>query len=66
MKSFMEESLGPGGSLDNDQFAKDMLTYGNTPCRFLRLSPGQILFERMLRDKVHVEPAKLKRVGIYS
>ena len=33
VKRFMEEYLGPGGSLDNDKFAKAMLAYKKMPCR---------------------------------
>ena len=60
VKRFVEESMEPGGNLNKDQLAKAMLTYKNMPCRFLGLSPAQILFARMLRDKLPVEPAKLK------
>ena len=63
VKCVVEESMGPGGNLNNDKFGTAMLTYWNTPCRFLGLSPAQILFARMLRDKVPVVNAKLKIRG---
>ena len=46
--------------MDTDAFAAAMLTYRNTPCRFLGVSPAQILFARKLRDGVCVAPEQLK------
>ena len=46
VKQFVEQCLGPGGNLHNDMFDKAMFAYQNTPCRYLGLFPGQILFAR--------------------
>ena len=42
--------MGANGQLDTDKFALGILQYRNTPCRFLGLSPAQILFARNIKD----------------
>ena len=60
VKKCIEENVGPGGTLDTDSFARSLLQYRNTHCRFLGLSPAQILFARHLRDGVPCSPDRLQ------
>ena len=60
VKKCIKDALGPWGCLDTDRFARGLMQYRNTPCRYLGLSPAQILFARSLRDAVPVAPEKLQ------
>ena len=42
-----------------DAFTASMVQYRNTPCRFIGVSPSQILFPRKLWDQVCVAPEQL-------
>ena len=50
MKRLLHENMGPGGSLDNDNFMRSILTHRNTPDPLSRKSPAEILFGHQLRD----------------
>ena len=49
-KRLLKGCIGPGGTLNNDQFMTGMLQLRNTPDPDCKLSPAQILFGRPLRD----------------
>ena len=49
-KRHLKECIGPGGTLNNDQFMTGMLQLRNTPDPDCKLSPAQVLFGRPLRD----------------
>ena len=56
-KRIIHNNLSPSGSLDNDQAARAILQYRNTPLPDISLSPAQILFHRQLRDSVPSVPS---------
>jgi len=49
-KRLLKSCIGPGGTLNNDQFMRGMLQLRNTPDPECKLSPAQVLFGRPLRD----------------
>ena len=49
-KRILSDNIASDGSINNDNVAKAMLQYRNTPLPFLNLSPAQLLFHRELRD----------------
>ena len=49
-KRLLKSSIGPSGSLNNDEFLRAMLQLRNTPDADCKLSPAQILFGHPLRD----------------
>ena len=49
-KRLLKSSIGPSGSLNNDEFLRAMLQLRNTPDADCKLSPAQILFSHPLRD----------------
>ena len=49
-KRLLKACIGPGGTLNNDQFMRGMLQLRNTPDPACKLSPAQVLFGRPLRD----------------
>ena len=49
-KRLLKGCIGPGGTLNNDQFMTGMLQLRNTPDPDCKLSPAQVLFGRPLRD----------------
>ena len=62
-KRIIHNNVSPNGSLDNDQAARAILQYRNTPLTDINLSPAQILLHRQLRDSIpenpsHYEPHK--------
>ena len=57
-KRMVRDNIHPDGSLDNDAFARALLTHRNNPCPTTGLSPAQILFGRVLRDFLPVQPGK--------
>ena len=46
--------------LDGEKLAAAVLMYKNTSCKFLGLSPSQLLFARKLQEGVPMEPESLK------
>ena len=57
-KRLVNDSLGPGGSLDTDALARALLAHRNTPDPLTGLSPAQVIFGRMLRDFNPCSPGK--------
>ena len=55
-KRIIRDNVSPDGSLHNEQAAKAILQYRNTPLPDLNLSPAQILFHRQLRDSIPCHP----------
>ena len=49
-KRIIKDSIGRGGSLENDKFITSYLQYINTPVRDIGLSPAQMIYARDLRD----------------
>ena len=49
-KRLLKACIGPGGTLNNDQFTRGMLQLRNTQDPACKLSPAQVLFGRPLRD----------------
>jgi hypothetical protein len=50
VKRLLRENVSNQGNLDTDKMARALLTYRNTPCKDLGVSPAQILYARSLRD----------------
>ena len=48
-KRALADCMWPGGRMETDSFTAAMLHYMNTPCRFLGVSPVQILFAESFR-----------------
>ena len=59
-KRLILDNLLPNGSIDNDKFARALLTYRNNPCPITGLSPAQIIFGRVLRDFLPLQPGKFE------
>ena len=57
-KRLVRDNIHADGSLDTDGFARAMLTHRNNPCPTTGLSPAQILFGRVLRDFLPIQPGK--------
>ena len=57
-KRLVRDNIHANGSLENDAFARAMLTHRNNPCPATGLSPAQILFGRVLSDFLPIEPEK--------
>lgn len=57
-KRLVRDNLHTNGSLDNDRFARALLTHRNNPCPTSGLSPAQIIFGRVLRDFLPIQPGK--------
>ena len=51
-------NLSQSGSLDTDKMTRALLQHRNTPCALTGLSPAQILFGRVLRDFLPLQPGK--------
>ena len=56
-KRIIHNNLSADGSLENDQAARAILQYRNTPLPDINLSPAQILLHRQLRDSVPAVPS---------
>ena len=52
MECIMMKNVSTSGPLDEDAFAKAILSYRNTPCPFTRASPAMLLFWRPVRDMI--------------
>ena len=57
-KRLVQDSLGPGGTLDTDSMARALLAHRNTPDPLTGLSPAQVIYGRVLRDFLPVSPGK--------
>ena len=58
IKRLLLDCVGPGGTLENDKFARAILQYRNTPLRDIGLSPAQLIYARELRDCLPGRPVK--------
>ena len=56
----MEDHCSASGDLDTDSFPLALMTYRNTPCRYLGQSPSQILFMRKLKDALPQSKSSLQ------
>ena len=59
-KRIVKGNTGPQGSLDNDNVARAILQYRNTPIQSIGLSPAQLLLHRRLRDSIPSQPILYK------
>ena len=59
-KRLIRENVAPNGTLHNDNIAKAVLQYRNTPLPYINLSPAQILYHRQLRDFLPCPPSRFK------
>ena len=57
-KRLVQDSLGPGGTLNTDSMARALLSHRNTPDSLTGISPAQVIFGRVLRDFLPVSPGK--------
>ena len=56
-KRIIHNNVSADGSVNNDQAARAILQYRNTPLPDINLSPAQILFHRQLRDSIPAVPS---------
>ena len=59
-KRLVLDNLLPNGGLDSDRFARALLTHRNNPCPTTGLSPAQVIFGRVLRDFLPLQPGKFE------
>ena len=57
-KRLVRDNISQTGSLNTDRMARALLQHRNTPCAITGLSPAQILFGRVLRDFLPLQPGK--------
>ena len=57
-KRLIRDNLSQTGSLDTDKLARAVLQHRNTPCPITGISPAQIVFGRVLRDFLPLQPGK--------
>ena len=53
-------NLTQTGELDNDRFARAILAHRNQPCPTTGLSPAQVVYGRVLRDFLPLQPGKFQ------
>ena len=57
-KRMIRNNLSQTGSLNTDKMTRALLQHRNTPCAITGLSPAQIIFGRVLRDFLPLQPNK--------
>ena len=57
-KRLLRDSIGKNGSLNNDKMVRAILQHRNNPCPISGVSPAQIVFGRVLRDYIPLQPGK--------
>ena len=50
MKRLLRDNVDVDGSINNSRFINAMLTYKNTPCRDMGMSPAEIVLGRNVSD----------------
>ena len=59
-KRLIRGNLSQTGALNTDKFARALLGHRNNPCPVSGLSPAQIVFGRVLRDFLPIQPGKFQ------
>ena len=59
-KRILLENTSTNGSIDNNNAARALLQYHNTPLPDIQLSPAQILFHCQLRDHIPTHPSRYR------
>ena len=59
-KRLIRGNLTQTGTLHTDRLARALLAHRNTPCPVTGLSPAQIVFGRVLRDFLPLQPGKFQ------
>ena len=59
-KRLIRGNLTQTGELDNDKFARAILAHRNQPCSTTGLSPAQVVYGRVLRDFLPLQPGKFQ------
>ena len=59
-KRLVRGNLSQTGSLHTDKLARALLAHRNSPCPVTGLSPAQIVFGRVLRDFLPLQPGKFQ------
>ena len=57
-KRIIRGNTSQTGSLDTDKVLQALLIHRNTPCPITGLSPAQVIFGRVLRDALPLQPGK--------
>ena len=58
-KRMIMDNLGPGGTLHTDRIARALLQHRNCPDTATGLSPAQVIFGRVLKDHLSLQPNAL-------
>ena len=59
-KRLVRDNLLPDGGLDCDKLSRALLIHRNNPCPVTGLSPSQVLYGRVLRDFLPLQPGKFE------
>ena len=59
-KRLVRGNIAQDGTLNIDNFARAIMAHRNTPCPISGLSPAQIIFGRVLRDFLPLQPGKFQ------
>ena len=59
-KRLIRGNISQSGSLDTDKVLQALLMHRNTPCPITGLSPAQVVFGRVLRDALPLQPGKFQ------
>jgi len=57
-KRLVRDNLSQTGSINTDKLTRALLQHRNTPCAITGLSPAQIIFGRVIRDFLPLQPGK--------
>ena len=57
-KRLVRDNLSQSGSINTDKLTRALLQHRNTPCAITGLSPAQIIFGRVIRDFLPLQPGK--------